>query len=220
MAGTRVSGVANRSGAAISFDRHAYVFTHTGRTGCWRMAAASGLFTYRAWGFLPLLMFALKCWQYRNPADLGQLLWFCNAANLVLGIAIFARWGNAVFICSALLLVGLPIWVFDVVATGDFHVFSVFTHVPSPFVGVLVARQLGASRHVIWQTLVFYLFMQLLARLFTPAALNINVAFDVYAPVKMLFPNFWIYSLTNLLGLTAWVFVAHRLLFDKTVRTA
>jgi hypothetical protein len=99
-------------------------------------------------------------------------------------------------------------------------VFSVFTHVVSPLVGVLVVRQLGANRHVIWQTLVFYLLLQLLARLLSPAAQNINVAFDIYAPVKKLFPNFWIYSLANLIGLTAWVVVAHRLLFSKTVRTA
>lgn len=179
------------------------------------MATAAALFSSRLWGFLPLLLFGLKCWQYRNPADVGQLLWFCNAANLVLAVAIFARSGNAVFVCSALLLVGLPIWVFDVIVTGDFHVFSVFTHVASPLLGVLVARQMGASRHVIWQALIFYLLLQLLARLFTPAAFNINVAFDVYAPVKQLFPNFWIYSLANLLGLSVWTAVAHRLLLGK-----
>lgn len=182
------------------------------------MAAAGNSFIHRWWGFIPLFMFALKAWQYRAPQDQYQLLWFCNAANLLMGLAIFTHWGNGVFVCSALLLVGLPIWVFDVFATGDFHVFSVFTHVVSPLVGVLVGRQLGANRHVFWQTLAFYLLLQLLARLFTPAAQNINVAFDIYAPVKKLFPNFWIYSLTNLIGLMAWVVVAHRLLLGKNGR--
>ena len=162
-------------------------------------------------------MFALKAWQYRAPPDQYQLLWFCNAANLVLALAIFARSGTGVFVCTALLLVGLPFWVFAVIATGVFPVFSVFTHVLSPLVGMLVVRQLGASRHVIWQTLVFYLLLQLLARLLSPAAQNINVAFDIYAPVKKLFPNFWIYSLANLIGLTAWVVVAYRLLLGKMV---
>lgn len=184
------------------------------------MASAGNLFSHRLWGFIPLLLFALKAWQYRAPHEQYQLLWFCNAANLLLAIAIFARWGNAVFICTALLLVGLPIWVFDVLATGDFHVFSVFTHVVSPFVGVLVVRQLGANRHVLWQTLALYLLLQLTARLVSPAAQNINVAFDIYAPVKKLFPNFWIYSLANMIGLVAWVVVAHRLLFGRTVRKA
>ena len=182
------------------------------------MVSHGNLFTHRWWGCIPLLMFALKAWQYRAPHDQYQLLWFCNAANLVLAVAIFARWGNGVFVCTALLLVGLPIWIFDVIATGDFHVFSVFTHVVGPLVGLLVVRQLGASRHVVWQALLFYLLLQLLARLFTPAALNINVAFDIYAPVKKLFPNFWIYSLTNLLGLAVWVVVAHRLFLGRKAR--
>lgn len=184
------------------------------------MASAGNLFSHRLWGFIPLLLFALKAWQYRAPHEQYQLLWFCNAANLLLAIAIFVRWGNAVFICTALLLVGLPIWVFDVIATGDFHVFSVFTHVVSPLVGVLVVRPLGASRHVVWQTLVFYLLLQLAARGLSPAAQNINVAFEVYAPVKKLFPNFWVYSLVNLIGLAVWVVVAYRLLSGKAVRTA
>ena len=199
---------------------YAQYFTAGGGLFSLRMASHGNLFTHRWWGFIPLLMFALKAWQYRAPHEQYQLLWFCNAANLVLAVATFARWGNGVFVCTALLLVGLPIWVFDVIATGDFHVFSVFTHVLSPLVGVLVVRQLGASRHVVWQTLVFYLLLQLAARLVSPAAQNINVAFDIYAPVEKLFPNFGIYSLVNLIGLTAWVVVAHRLLLGRTVRTA
>ena len=141
------------------------------------MASAGNIFTHRLWGLIPLLLFALKAWQYRAPQDQAQLLWFCNAATFCLAIAIFLRWGNAVFVCSGLLLVGLPIWLFDVFATGDFHIFSVFTHVVGPLLGALVVRQLGASRHAIWQALLFYVLLQLAARLLTAPAFNINVLF-------------------------------------------
>ena len=111
--------------------------------------------------------------------------------------------------------IGLPIWIFDVLATGDFHVFSVFTHVVSPMIGLLAARQWGWNAHILWQTIAVYLLLQILARWLTPAALNINVAFTVYAPVRSIFGNFWVYSAANLIGLFAWAWAAHRLLEKK-----
>jgi len=177
-----------------------------------QLTRISGFFTSRFAGFIPLLLFGLKCWQYRNAADWPQLLWFCNAANLILAVALFLRWGNGVFICTVLLIIGLPIWVFDFIVNGDFHVVSVFTHVLSPLIGVLAARHIGFSSHAIWQTLLLYVFLQVMARLLTPAPLNINVAFAIYAPVAKLFPNFYVYSASNMVGLGLWAWVAHRLL--------
>lgn len=182
------------------------------------MRRLAEFFSHRLWGFIPLLLFALKCWQYRNPADQYQLIWFCNAANLLLGIALLARWKNLIFVCTTLLLIGLPIWIFDFIVNGDFHVVSIFTHVLSPLLGTIAALRLGCTQHVIWQTLVFYLLLQLLARLTTPASLNINVAYDVYAPVKPIFGNFAVYSMANLTGLLGWTWIAHRLLRLRFLR--
>jgi hypothetical protein len=170
------------------------------------------VFDKRIWGIVPLTLFGLKAWQYSSPGDIYQLLWFCNVSNLLLAVAIFFRARNLIFICATLLTIGLPIWVFDFMVNGDFHVFSVFTHVVSPALGFLVALRLGWSSHVIWQTVAYYLALQLLARLFSPAALNINVAFAVYAPVQKLFPNVIVYSLANLAGLLAFTAGMHRLL--------
>ena len=170
------------------------------------------LLNSRFWGLVPLLFFALKAWQYRAPADLPQLFWFCNASNLVLAAAIFFRARNLIFICAVLLAIGLPIWVFDFIAHGDFHIFSVFTHVVSPLLGFFIASRLGWTSQVLWQAPVYFVLLQLLARALTPAELNINVAFAVYAPVKALFPAFWLYSLLNLAGLFIFTALAHRLL--------
>ncbi len=175
------------------------------------------VFDRRIWAVIPLILFGLKAWQYWPRGDIYQLLWFCNVSNLLLAAAIFFKVRNLVFICAALLTIGLPIWVFDFMVNGDFHVFSVFTHVVSPALGFLVALRLGWSSHVIWQTLLYYLALQLLARLLTPAALNINVAFAIYAPVQKLFPNFWLYSSANLAGLAAFAAVVHRLLQRRAV---
>lgn len=165
----------------------------------------------RLWGFLPLSFFALKLWQYAARADIHQVFWFCNISNLVLAVAIFVRSRNLIFICAVLLAVGLPIWVFDFIVNGDFHPFSVLTHTLSPALGFLVARRLGWTKHVIWQTAVYYVLLQLIARFFTPSALNINVAFAVYAPVRSLFASFWLYSAVNLVGLMAFTWLMSNL---------
>lgn len=174
------------------------------------------LFDNRLWGLLPLSFFALKLWQYTARGDIHQVFWFCNISNLFLAVAIFARVRNLVFICAVLLAIGLPIWVFDFIFHGDFHPFSVLTHTLSPALGFLVARRLGWTKHVIWQTALYYMMLQLIARFFTPPAQNINVAFAVYAPVRSLFPSFWLYSAVNLVGLTAFTWLMSKLL--KTTR--
>ncbi|MBV6492967.1 MAG: hypothetical protein LDLANPLL_00974 [Turneriella sp.] len=166
----------------------------------------------RFWGFVPLVFFGLKAWQYRSPADVPQLLWFCNVSNIILSVAIFWQIRNLVFICAVLLSIGLPIWIFDFSVNGDFHIFSVFTHVLSPLLAFLVARNLSWTLHVLWQVPVYYVCLQVLARILTPAELNINVAFAVYAPVKILFPNFWFYSAVNLVGLLLFTAFTHRVL--------
>jgi hypothetical protein len=154
----------------------------------------------------------LKLWQYLPPASTWQILWFCNLSNLVLGLAIFLKIRDLVFVCATILTIGLPVWIFDFLVNGDFHPFSILTHVVSPALGFAVSRAWGRSVRVLWQVPAFYLLLQLVARLFTPAADNINVAFAVYNPVKSLFPNFYIYSLVNLAGLTAFGWVMHRLI--------
>lgn len=167
---------------------------------------------WRLTGLLPILFFTLKVWQYAPAGQAAQLVWFCNISNLVLGLAIFALRSDAIFITTALLLIGLPIWLFDVAVQGGFHAFSILTHVVSPALGLYLCRNLGVGRHVPILTIGYYIALQLAARLLTSPADNINVAFDVYSPVKGLFPNFWVYSLANMAGLFAFAVVLRRAL--------
>jgi len=175
-------------------------------------AVAKMRFSSRWWGCLPLVFFLLKLWQYLPPGNTWQLLWFCNLSNLILGLAIFLKVRDLVFTCATILTIGLPVWIFDFIVNGDFHPFSILTHVLSPAIGFAVSREWGRSARVLWQVPVFYLLLQLVARVFTPPGENINVAFAVYAPVRSVLPNFYIYSAVNLAGLTAFGWVMHRLI--------
>ena len=169
---------------------------------------------------MPVFFFALKVWQYAPAGQATQLLWFCNISNLLLGLAIFAMSGTAIFVTTSLLIIGLPIWVFDVAVQGGFHMFSIFTHVVSPALGYYLCRQLGFSRHVPWFTLSYYVTLQIVARLTSSPAENINVAFAVYAPVKSLFSNFYFYSLVNMSGLFAFTLVMKNFAHPSHSRTS
>jgi hypothetical protein len=168
--------------------------------------------SWRLTGLLPIFFFTLKVWQYAPESQSAQLLWFCNISNLMLGLAIFVLNGDAIFVTTALLLIGLPIWLFDVAVQGGFHAFSILTHVVSPALGLYLCRNLGVGRHAPIFTIGYYVALQLAARFLTSPADNINVAFAVYAPVKGLFSNFWVYSLANMAGLFAFAVVLRRVL--------
>lgn len=165
----------------------------------------------RYWAVLPLLFFCLKVWQYSEPGKLYQILWFCNISNLVLAVAIFIRRANLIFICSIILSIGLPIWIFDFLYFKDFHFFSLFTHIASPALGFLLVRRINFSMHVLWQAQLYYIVLQLLARLLSPPELNINVAFTVYEPVRVMFNSFILYSMVNLGGLFLYTLVVYRI---------
>lgn len=163
-------------------------------------------------GLLPLVFFGLKLQQYTAEGKPEQIFWFCNISNLLLAVALLARRGEGVFISTVLLLTGIPVWVLDFLVHQDFHFVSLLTHVVSPTIGVAALFSLTWSRAAIVAVPVYYIVLQLAARFFTDPETNINVAFEVYAPVRGLFSNFWIYSALNLAGLTLAAFMADRIL--------
>lgn len=158
---------------------------------------------------IPLLFFLLKLWQYNEPGKIYQILWFCNISNLVLAIAIFISNANLILVCTIILSIGLPIWIFDFLYFKDFHFFSLLTHIISPALGFWLARNMRFTIHVLWLTPTYYVALQILARLVSPPELNINVAYTVYEPVRAIFTNFYLYSAANLLGLFAFTLLVY-----------
>lgn len=148
-------------------------------------------------GLLPLAFFALKAYEYRSPDVLPNLLWWCNISNLVLGVAMILRNARAIWICSLLLIAGTPIWLLDVAATGDFSLYSILTHCVSPVLGLRAVRGLAPVKAVWIQGMVYYALLMAAAFFFSPPALNINLAHDVYAAAKPYISNYTLYTAMN-----------------------
>lgn len=109
-----------------------------------------------------------------NPQD---ALWVCHVATLLVGISLLrgsAEWNAA---ATEVLLVGLPIWVMDLVAGSDFLPTSLLTHVLGPAIGIAGAVKLGWPRRTWQRAWAFVAGTVVLTRLLTSSQANVNLAF-------------------------------------------
>ncbi|MBL8020693.1 MAG: hypothetical protein JNM27_13565 [Leptospirales bacterium] len=169
------------------------------------------MMTSRFLAVFPLFFFLLKVYQYRASTDQGQILWWCNISNLLLGLAILAGNARGVWLASFMLILGTPIWLLDVWATGDFTIYSVFTHIISPGMGIYCVRRLAVTRGIWWQSMLYYFSLMLLSRMLTAPALNVNLAHDIYASAKPFIQNYWLYTAMNSSLLAVSLFITEKL---------
>lgn len=167
--------------------------------------------THRWLAVFPLIFFLLKVYQYRAPADQGQILWWCTISNLVLGLSLLTGSIRGAWIFSFMLILGTPIWLLDVWATGDFTIYSVFTHIVSPAIGIYCVRKLPVPGGIWWRGMLYYFFLMLISYVLTSPALNVNLAHDVYAAAKPFIQNYWLYTAMNSVLLASSLFVLERI---------
>ena len=148
------------------------------------------------------------------------MLWMCNIGNLVLALGLFFE--NAILIRVAVIWMvpGLAVWALYVVPTwgmlftGSFgyaELFGVFSsslaHLGGFTVGLVALRRIGMDRRAWLYAFVWYFVVQLLSRLVTPAALNVNLSHSIQSGWEQAFGSylrFWL-VLTTLVGLCLWI---------------
>jgi hypothetical protein len=155
-------------------------------------------------GFLPLIFFFAQATHYWKINELGHMLWMCNIGNLVLAIGMFAN--NALLIRMAVIWMfpGLVVWLIYVALAWGMFLSSTLAHVGGLIVGIFAIRRVGMDRSGWRYALGWYLLVQLLSRVVTPANLNVNVAHHVDAAWQQTFNAYWKFWLVLTL-LTAFV---------------
>jgi hypothetical protein len=73
------------------------------------------------------------------------------------------------------------------------EVTSIGTHYVALLVGLLVVLRQSMGKHSWIYAIIWFLFLQQVTRLFTPAELNINLAHGAYPGWENLFPSYWQY---------------------------
>src|SRR5205085_5988542 len=86
---------------------------------------------------------------------------------------------------------GLPIWFWYVWMIGPTGASSTLAHVGGVIVGIFVLRRVRMDRIAWVYAFVWYLFMQIVARLVTAPELNVNVAHRVQAGWESAFNSYW-----------------------------
>jgi hypothetical protein len=141
-----------------------------------------------------------------------DLLWTCHVAAALIGAGLVARSAALNAVGVLLSLLGLPLWILELTAGGEFFPTSLLTHVVALACGLFGLARLGMPRGVWWRAAAVLAGLIGLARLTTPAAGNVNVAFAVPAPWQNQFPSHAAYLACTLLAATMYFLAVQWLL--------
>lgn len=162
---------------------------------------------FRLLGFLPLTFFLAQGIHYWRLHESGNMLWMCNIGNLLLALGLFFNRALLIRVAVIWMIPGLVVWLIYVVFAWGVFLSSTLAHLGGIIVGIFALRKVGMKSGAWLYALGWYLMIQLLSRLATPAALNVNVSHSAYAGWSQTFDAYWKFwlALTLLTAVLLWV---------------
>ena len=152
-------------------------------------------YRFRLLGFLPLIFFFAQASHYWRINELGTMLWMCNIGNLVLALGLFLKRPVLIRVSTLWMVPGLLVWIVYVLLPWGVFLSSTLAHVGGLAVGIAALVKVRMDRVSWLYALGWYFVMQLLSRLFTPAALNVNLAHAIQPGWEQTFTSylkFWL----------------------------
>lgn len=175
--------------------------------------------TPRLLGILPLVFFSAQAIHYWQINELGHMLWMCNIGNLLLALGLFFEQAVLIRVAVIWLVPGVGVWVAYVVPTwgtllsGGFSYSALFAvlsstlaHLGGLTVGLAALRRIGMNGRAWLHAFSWYFIVQLISRLTTPVALNVNISHAIQTGWEQTFSTylrFWL-VLTLLVGICLW----------------
>ena len=144
----------------------------------------------------------------------------CNIGNLLLAIGLFLEQPILIRVAVMWMAPGLAVWLVYVVPTwgmlltGNFRFIELYgvlssslAHLGGIAVGIVVLRKVGMDKRAWFYTFSWFLFVQLLSRLLTPASMNVNLSHRVQDGWEQTFNSYWKFwlVLALLVGLGSWL---------------
>ncbi len=161
---------------------------------------------FRLIGLLPLTFFLAQTIHYWRVGGMGNLLWMCNIGNVLLAVGLFINHRELIRAAAIWTIPGLGIWIRYVLFEYDFVVSSALAHVGGIIVALIVLRRVRMDRIAWVYAFVWYLFMQVTARLVTDRRLNVNVTDRIQTGWENAFSSYWKFwiVMTALVGFCLW----------------
>ena len=156
----------------------------------------------------------------------------CNIGNLMLALGIFLESAILIRVAVIWMVPGVAVWFLYVVPTwgmlftgriGYAELFGVLSsslaHLGGFSVGLVVLRRIGMDGRAWFYAFVWYFIVQLMSRLVTPEAMNVNLSHNIQSGWEQTFNSylrFWL-VLTTLVGVCLFILGAIlRLIWPET----
>jgi hypothetical protein len=167
-----------------------------------------------------LAFFTAQAIHYWQINELGNMLWLCNIGNLLLALGLFFEASMLIRVAVIWMVPGVAVWVVYVVPTwgmllnGRFTYAELFgvlsstlAHLGGFSVGIAALRIVGMDGRAWLFAYLWYFVVQLISRLVTPVAMNVNLSQKVQPGWEQSFTSylkFWlVFTLLN--GACLWV---------------
>ena len=144
----------------------------------------------------------------------------CNIGNLLLAVGLFLEEALLIRVAVIWMVPGLAVWAVYVVPTwgmllagearlSQFYgvVASTLAHVGGLSAGLVVLRRVRMDGRAWFYAFLWYLVVQTLSRLLTPAELNVNLAHRIQEGWEQTFSSYWKFwcVLSLLIGIGLWI---------------
>lgn len=163
-------------------------------------------------GIAAVMCYAIHAALHLVRGEWYDLFWACHVAALLVGAGLLTRNAAINGVGVLLGLMGLPLWLADLAAGGEFLPTSILTHVVALVIGVYGSLRLGMPRGAWWRAAVVLVGLIGLCRLATPPGPNVNVAFAIQHGWENHFASHASYLAWMVGSATVYFFVVERLL--------
>ncbi len=147
--------------------------------------------TFRLLGIFPLFFFLAHLFHSWNQGTLGNMLWICYIGNLLLALGMFLKLSVCIRVAVSWLIPGLVLWVWFVVLKGEWIFTAFLTHIGGLIIGLIAFSKVRADNKTWIYSIAFFLFIQLISRIITPATLDVNIAHNIYKGWDIIFSKYW-----------------------------
>jgi len=129
---------------------------------------------------LPALFFVAYFAAAFERGRAADSLWMCHVSNLILAAGILTNRPRVIGLAVAWIVLGIPLWAFDLWRAGGTSLVSVLSHLGGLAVGLYALSLVRISFNPWLPALLLYLIVQQLCRWLTPAEMNVNLAHRAY----------------------------------------
>jgi len=147
----------------------------------------------RMLGILPLLFFVIYTYAAFAENRAAEALWMCHVSNVILGIGMLTQRPVLVRMVFPWLIFGVPLWLIDVVSSGDERTVSTVSHIGGFLVGVYAIWRVRVPVNPWLPALLLFMMFRQLCRWLTPPSLNVNLSHSIYSGWEGWFPNYPVY---------------------------